>query len=258
MIIRTFSPAIDTDRRDAAIAFPRLIHVETRKFFDTLVGQVLIVVTLVLGVGVMVGQAWFGAPELQSVLTMSGVILSLLLPAMGILAVTSEWSHGTASRTFALEPRRARVVLAKLFPPVIATALACAVLIVASVPVTWLAAIARGVPADLTLDLAATAGWFAVNVILVLSGVALGTLTLNAPTAIILVAVSTILWSLIAISGETGAAIASWLDLASTTAPLLKGVLTSDDLARIAVAAAAGVLLPLALGTVRVLRREVR
>ena len=39
---------------------------------------------------------------------------SFLLPILAIMLVTSEWSQRTALVTFTLEPRRSRVVLAKL------------------------------------------------------------------------------------------------------------------------------------------------
>ncbi|SEN53425.1 hypothetical protein E3O25_12035 [Cryobacterium sp. TMT1-3] len=95
----------------------------------------------------------------------------------------------------------------------IATALTCAVLVGVAFVITGAVAAARGITADWTIDPAATAGWFVVNVILVLSGVALGTLILNAPAAIIFVATGTMAWRLIAVSSTTGAAIASWLDM---------------------------------------------
>ncbi|MBG6107026.1 hypothetical protein [Frigoribacterium sp. CG_9.8] len=258
MISQTVSsaPAIRLD--SSSIPFHRLINVETRKFFDTLVGQVLTDVTIVLTVGIMIGYAWFMEPTVQGVIMISGAVLSILLPAMGILAVTSEWSHGTASTTFALEPRRVRIVASKLFPPVIATALTCAVLVGVAFVITGAVSAARGVTADWTFDPAATAGWFSVNVILVLSGVALGTLILNAPAAIIFVATSAMAWSLIAVSSKTGAAIAAWFDIGTTTTPLLDGRVTNDDLVRITVSIGVWVLLPLILGAVRVVRREVR
>ena len=39
---------------------------------------------------------------------------SLLLPVLGILAVTAEWSQRTGLVTFTLEPNRARTAVAKL------------------------------------------------------------------------------------------------------------------------------------------------
>ena len=41
-------------------------------------------------------------------------VSSVLLPVLGIMLVTSEWSQRTAMTTFTLEPRRMRIVLAKM------------------------------------------------------------------------------------------------------------------------------------------------
>ena len=41
-------------------------------------------------------------------------IVSVLLPIVGLLLVTSEWSQRTALTTFTLVPERSRVVVAKL------------------------------------------------------------------------------------------------------------------------------------------------
>src|SRR5207344_2799662 len=49
-------------------------------------------------------------------------VSSVLLPVLGIMLVTSEWSQRTAMTTFALEPRRMRIVLAKMLAGVALTA----------------------------------------------------------------------------------------------------------------------------------------
>jgi ABC-2 type transport system permease protein len=49
-----------------------------------------------------------------SYLTWAGVGLTRLLPVVLILAMTAEWSQRTAMSTFTLEPRRGRVLTAKI------------------------------------------------------------------------------------------------------------------------------------------------
>ena len=46
--------------------------------------------------------------------------MAVLLPVLGILSITSEWSQRTALTTYALVPRRERVVAAKLIAVVLA------------------------------------------------------------------------------------------------------------------------------------------
>ena len=48
----------------------------------------------------------------------------MLLPVLGVLSVTSEWSQRTAMTTFALVPGRGRVVGAKLLAGAVAAVLA--------------------------------------------------------------------------------------------------------------------------------------
>lgn len=252
------SPTPTPAGQNPGIPFGRLVMVETRKFFDTRVGQVLTAITIVFTIAIMAAYAYFGDAGLQGTITISGAVLSIMLPAMGILAVTAEWSHNTATTTFSLEPRRIRVVVAKLFPPVITTVATCAIIVAVAFPVTALAASLTGTPANWNLDAAAVAGWCLVNVIMVLSGVALGTLLLNAPAAILVVVGGTVVWSLIAATSEAGATISSWANLSQTTAPLVDATATFDDLARIAVSIAVWVVLPFVLGAVRIVRRELR
>ena len=51
---------------------------------------------------------------------------SILLPIVGILLVTSEWSQRTALITFALVPDRGRVLAAKLLASVVLSLVALA------------------------------------------------------------------------------------------------------------------------------------
>jgi hypothetical protein len=64
-------------------------------------------------------------------------------------------------------------------------------------------------------------------------------------------------WSIL---GETVRALktaAGWLDINLTTVPLTDGPMTSGEWGRLGVSVAVWVLVPLILGTVRVLKREV-
>ena len=58
---------------------------------------------------------------------------SVLLPIVGILLVSSEWSQRTGMVTFALVPRRGRVIAAKLLASVVLSLVALALCIVVAV-----------------------------------------------------------------------------------------------------------------------------
>src|SRR4051812_36288884 len=95
----------------------RLVAVELRKMVNTRAGfwlQVAMVVLTVLAVIVacVVGDA--ADHTFQSVLNVGLQPAAILLPVLGILLVTSEWSQRTGLITFTLVPVRSRVLSAKL------------------------------------------------------------------------------------------------------------------------------------------------
>lgn len=248
--------------RPAAPSLARLTLVELRKMTDTRAGRwllafvALIGVALVVVVLVAVPRAELTMPELFSA-AISGV--SLLLPVVGVLSVTGEWSQRTALTTFVLVPDRRRVIAAKLA----AGAVLAAVCLAAAALVAW-----AGRAAAAALD-RTDAGWglppqllgtaLLFAVLGMLGGVAFGMVFLNSPLAIVLLFLLPTVWTIL---GETVSALekaAGWLDLNRTTEPLLQpGVqLTAEMWARLAVSEAVWLLVPLLIGCYRVLRAEV-
>ncbi len=88
-------------------------------------------------------------------------------------------------------------------------------------------------------------------------GLALGLLLQNAPAAIVICLSSTMAWSAIGRLGATGETLAAWLDLGTTTAPLTAGALTGDQAARLAVSVLCWIIVPMAAGVVRAIRKDV-
>jgi hypothetical protein len=241
----------------STIPFRRLVAVETRKLFDTRSGQVMTVILIVLTVALIAGRGMVAGPRLSTLIGTAGIGFGTLLPVLGILTVTGEWSHRTALTTFTLEPRRLRVLAAKCLPPLLAAVAACLFAILAAVPVTAVVAGVRQMPAGWEVDPLALLGWTAGCVLVVAMGLALGMLLQNAPAAIVICLSSTMVWSAIGRLGATGETLAEWLDLSATTAPLAAGVLTGDQAARLAVSVLCWVVLPLAAGVVRAIRADV-
>ena len=95
----------------------RLVAVELRKMVDTRAGFWLQVAMVVLTMVVVVVRLLVGDAAdhtFQSVLDAGLQPAAILLPVLGILLVTSEWSQRTGLITFALVPVRSRVLGAKL------------------------------------------------------------------------------------------------------------------------------------------------
>ncbi|MGK5738603.1 ABC transporter permease [Micromonospora sp. URMC 103] len=237
----------------------RLTTVELRKLTDTRAGLwLLITIGLVVAVIVTLQLAFAKDADqtYASFFVPSLLPVGVLLPVLGILSITAEWSQRTALVTYALVPRRERVVVAKLLAVVVAA--------LASVAVS-LAVAAAG-----TLIAGATGGagrWeFEGNLLLnavvfqvanVLMGAAFGLLLLNTPLAIVTYLLLPTVWSVV---GELVPALrgpAGWLDTGRTMEPLFNGSLTGEQWSRVAVSLLVWLAVPLAAGLVRTLRREV-
>ena len=108
---------------------PRLAAVELRKSADTRAGFWLLVVIALLAAAVVVLQLVFGTDDeahLAPLFRSTVEIMALILPVLGILLVTSEWSQRTGLTTFALVPQRERVIAAKVAGAAILTLAALA------------------------------------------------------------------------------------------------------------------------------------
>jgi len=94
--------------------------------------------------------------------------------------------------------------------------------------------------------------------IFVLQGVAFGLALLNTPLAIVGALVLPTVWTILSSAFPTVAKAAVWLDLNQVTGPLVDGKMNGADWAHLATGVGFWVVLPLAIGTWRVLTREVK
>ncbi len=125
----------------------RLVAAELLKFRTTraAIGFVLAVLALTgIGTAGTVGSAKsavLGTTDFSREILSGAILASLLVFLVGVLSVTSEWRHGTITRTFLVTPRRPRVILAKeIWIAILAVAFtAFAFVVVVSVATTWLA-----------------------------------------------------------------------------------------------------------------------
>jgi hypothetical protein len=238
------------------IPFKRLLRVEWRKSIDTRAARwLLTAIALLIAVAAMVPL--FLPQEMQqgwpSYLALTGVALALLLPLVSILTLTSEWGQRSVLVTFTQEPRRNRVVAAKVL-----SGLALAVIGAAFAFAICAAAMALsdvlGRSVAWSVDWKHIAGFTLFVIVNCLMGMAFGALLLNTPAAIVLFLVLPTLWTMLSFGWLEN--LGRWLDTAQT----YRYILESDwdgHTGPILVSLAVWVALPLALGTVRTLRREV-
>jgi ABC-type transport system involved in multi-copper enzyme maturation permease subunit len=251
--------AAEAARRAPAVPLPRLILVELRKLADTRSGMWLLIVIVLASVATGLILLFAGDEPEQTFaqfFTFAQLPAGVLLPVLGILAMTSEWTQRTALTTFTLVPQRGRVVAAKLVAAIVIAVVAALSAFVFAAAFNLIAEAAGG-DGSWTITWQLVAQCIVLQVLYVLMGSAFGALLMNSPLAIVTFFALPMVWTIL---GETVRALrtaAGWLDINLTTVPLTEDAMTAGQWGRLGVSAAVWVLLPLVLGTVRVLRREV-
>ena len=243
------------------VPMPRLINVELRKMVDTRAGRWMLIVMSAISLIVVTALLIWGAADEQTYGTFLGFTalpLVMLLPIVGIMAATAEWSQRTGLVTFTLEPRRGRVVLAKVAAALILGLIVTASAFTAAALANVIGAAVSGGDGTWDVTWAVALGVVVAFSIYVLQGLAFGFLFLNTPLAIVASLLLPTLWT-IAISLVTALREPSrWLDLNQVTEPLFSGTMTGENWGQLVTSSSVWVLLPLAVGSYRVMHREVK
>jgi ABC-2 type transport system permease protein len=243
------------------VPLSRLLHVELRKTLDTRAGKWLLIAIAAVTAFVVV-IFLFAADEkdltFDNFLTATGTPQSYLLPVLGILAITSEWSQRTGLVTFTLEPSRVRVVAAK-FVAMVLLGLTAVVLAFALAAVGNVLGIATQGGVSTWHYPAAWVGEVSIGQLIgIIEGLAFGMLFMNSAAAIVFYFVAPLAWTVLfgIISWLNGAA--SWVDLNRATTPLFSHEMTGRAWLQLAVATSIWVIAPLGVGVVRLLRSELK
>jgi ABC-type transport system involved in multi-copper enzyme maturation permease subunit len=235
----------------------RLVAVELRKMVDTRAGFWLQVAMVALTVVVVVVRLLVGGAAdhtFQSVLDAGLQPAAVLLPVLGILLVTSEWSQRTALITFALVPVRSRVLGAKL----IASLLLAVAMLAMSVAVVAAAVLVSSPGVEGTWsDAAPLIGQSAVYLTTgMVIGVALGAILLAPAPAIVLLFPLPMAWMAV-VSLPPFSGIAPWVDNASALGQMTVEVMSATQWAHAGTSLAIWMVLPLLIGAWRITRREI-
>ena len=237
----------------------RLTAVELRKLVDTRAGRwLLITIGLVAALIVTLQLVYAPATEQTFVNFFMPSLLpvGVLLPVLGILSITSEWSQRTALTTFALVPRRERVIVAKLAAVVLA-ALASVLASLALAAVGTLIADATGGAGTWRIEGSLILHAAVFQVANVLLGAGFGLLLLHTPLAIVAYLVLPIAWSMVSQLVRPLDGAAGWLDTTRTMDPLFTAEMTAAQWGRLGVSLLVWLVVPLLAGLLRTLRREV-
>jgi ABC-2 type transport system permease protein len=233
-------------------SFARVACVELRKMIDTRAGFWLLLALwglniLAAFVSLLSGNS--ASHTFPRLLNRTMEPSYFLLPVIGILVVTSEFTQRTALTTFALIPNRLRVLRGKLAAGV---ALATASLVVGVAAAALAAALGSG-PSALTAALLPQTFMFLIGLMLI--GIAFGSLVLNSAPAIVAILLLPNAFSIITndIHGLHG--LGAWLNPSTSLDHLTRETLGSTQWVHVLATLAIWLALPLAIGSRRLLRR---
>ena len=244
--------------RDTRPGLVRLTALELRKMVDTRAGLWLQLSVLALTMGLLFARLFVGADVDHRLVNFLGLVVqpaAVLLPVVGILLISSEWSQRTSLITFTLVPHRGRVLAAKLVAAVVLSMAAILLSLAVSVVGTVLAA--PGVDDTWSLPpelLGQVALYLATSMI---TGVAYGGALLSSAPAIALYFVLPTAWMFLGFIPALETA-ARWLDQSRTLLPMVEHVLSATEWARVGTSLTLWMVLPLLIGLWRMMRSEVR
>lgn len=251
---------IDTPR-DKSVPFGRLISVELRKLVDTRSGRWLLIAIAVLtalAVGLVLFTDRSSAKSFNDMLAVSVLPQSFLLPILGIMAVTTEWSQRTGLITFTLEPRRPRVAFAKLAAVTAFGLIMVGLSMALAAGATALSGVIAGKDPVWSVPGMIYAGIFIGQLMNLWMGFAFGALLQNTAGAIVTYLFLPVVWSILA-GFSWARTIAEWADTGRTMQPLFMGEdMSGTQWAQLGTSAFIWVVLPLALGLWRMVRSEVK
>jgi len=256
--------AIDREEMDAAPGGrerrpgpARLTKVELRKMVDTRSGfwlQLAVLGLTVLAVVITVLAGHSEDKTFRHVLSNALQPAGILLPVVGILLVSSEWSQRTALVSFALVPQRPRLIVAKLLAGIV-LALAATVVALA------LAALGTALASSSAPDVwALPIGLLGQDVVYVVTAMVIGigfglALQSSAPAIVLYFALPVAFAALGSIHALHG--IVEWINTAEALEPLTTTVMGGHEWAQGLVALALWMGVPLTIGMWRLTRGEI-
>ena len=263
--IERTAPASRPATTHAPIPMSRIVGVEISKMFNTRSGFWLLASVGILSTIATVATILFVPDDeisYDGFAAAVGFPMSVVLPMIAILSITSEWSQRSGLTTFTLVPDRSRVIRAKLLATLGVGAASIAVAFgvgaignvvgsaIAGADTTW----------DITLGNAALI--FVADALGMLMGFTLGILIRSSPGAIVGYFVYALVlpaaFGTLAAFQDWFADRQGWIDFNFASTRLYEGDLASKDWSQLAVSGTFWLLIPMAIGLFAVTRSEVK
>ena len=248
--------------------FGNLLNVEFRKLFSTqgmqvLFGVSILTILLVATATTIWHEALFGPAEDQPfwqpwamVAFLIRMAAQFLIPAFVVLFATSEWTTRSVMTTFTLAPKRSLVIAAKAVVVLVLGVATWALTAGAAVLSTYLGRTMNDVPLDdMWVGQWQTLGDLTSWLLLLASAFGLGLLLQNGALAVAIALVGPMVVQILRQFSEVMRDLFAWVDLQTMSQVVLNGG-DKSHVPQLLVASLVWVLVPLALGTWRTLKRE--
>jgi ABC-2 type transport system permease protein len=242
--------------RDTRPSLSRLTKVELRKMVDTRSGFWLLIAVGALTVIAVFATALLAHEEdrtFRHILSNGLQPAGILLPVVGILLVTAEWSQRTALVSFALVPDRTRLLTAKVLAGVVLALAATVLALVLSVLGTAIASTDAQHVWSLPIGLLLQDLVYVVTAMVI--GIGFGAALQSSAPAIVIYFVLPVAFAAIgSIHALTG--IVDWVNTAEALEPLTTEVMTGHQWAQGLVALALWIGISLGVGIYRLTQRD--
>ncbi len=243
----------------------RVVGVELRKMFDTRSGfwmLMSIAITATLATAAVIIWAPDNQLTYDTFAAAIGFPMSVILPMIAILSVTSEWSQRSGLTTFTLVPHRGRVIGAKFVGAIIVGVASMGVAMVIGAIGNLVGTAITGTPLVWNDGVGHLASIVLANVLGMMIGFTLGVVLRNSAGAIVGYFVFTLvlptLSGLLSANAHWYSKAMPWIDFNYAQGALFNGDVTAQQWAHIATTSAIWIVLPLAIGLSMLMRSEVK
>ena len=255
--------AVGLTDRAQRVPMSRLLRVELRKMVDTRAGKWLFVAIGVITVAAVLLYLVFAPRDQLNFVGFIGTTLipqGIVLPVLGILLITSEWSQRTGLVTFTLEPSRARVIIAKTLAALLVGLVAVVIGLTTAVLGNWLAITLQDGENAWSFGLTGLTYVLVLQVSAIVQGLAFGMLLRNSAAAIVVYFAVPIAFGLLFGLVSALRDIAPWIDLGTAQEPLLvfTDAMTGEEWAQLATTSTIWIAAPFALGFLLLKRSELK
>jgi ABC-2 type transport system permease protein len=249
----------------APIPLGRIIRVELRKMFDTRAGFWLIASIAITGLIATIATIAF-APDhdltYYNFAKAVGYPITVILPMVALLSITSEWSQRSGLTTFTYVPNRRRVILAKTWSAVIVAIASMLFAFAAGAVGNVVGSTIAGTSTVWDLSVGHATTIVLGNLVSLSIGTMLGMVLRSSAGGLVMYFVLVLLvpnlTSLLATSQDWFERLQPWVDLPFAQTFLFEGMHSGSEWAHLATSVGLWIVLPGIYGLRQVMRSEVK